>query len=139
VVFSAIAPEPLRAFRGRLSPGAEILGGRLFTLAVAAAVYVLSLTWNESVFDISRKAFEGYITLVPTLILGMRWDRFRAPGAAASILVGNAVLALGWLWPGFPAVGFLPAFWSFTAAWIAAIAVTLILEPPAGRPGLISA
>ena len=130
---SMLVRDVIEPLRGRLSDRAEVLGGRLFTLAVAAVVYFLSLTWGDSVFDISRKAFEGYTTLVPTLVLGMRWDRFRAPAAAASILTGNAVLALGWSWPGFPTLGFLPAFWSFAAAWIAAVVVTLVSERPPAR------
>lgn len=118
--------DPLRGARGGRR---EVLFGRLFALAIALVVYVLSITWSDaSVFDISRKAFEGYTTLVPALFLGVRWRRFSAAGAIASVLGGNLVLALGWA-ERLPTAGFLPVFWAFVAAWGFGVGVSL-----AGRP-----
>ena len=114
----------------RLSGRLEVLAGRLFTFGVAAIVYALSLVWGESVFDISRKAFEGYTTLVPTLFLGVRWRRFTASGAVASVLAGNAVLALGWWWPAFPHLGFLPVLWAFVVAGLVGVGVSLAGRAP---------
>ena len=102
----------------------QVRSGRWFTFGIAAIVYVLSLSWGDRVFAISRKAFEGYTTLVPTLLLGVRWSGFTARGALASILLGNLVLVLGWSWPGFPSLGFLPVFWAFVAASAAAWGVS---------------
>jgi SSS family solute:Na+ symporter len=103
----------------------EVWIARGFTLGVAALVYLLAEVWSDaSVFDVSRKAFEGYTTLVPTLFLGVRWRRFTVAGAMASILAGNAVLLLGWS-GNLPAAGFLPVFWAFLAAWAAGIGLSL--------------
>lgn len=107
--------EPLR--HRRLS--SEVWAGRLFTGAIAAIVFVLALTWDRSIFDISRKAFEGYLTLFPTLLLGVRWSRFTAGGALASMAAGNLVLFLGWAGV-LPLFGFLPPFWALVAAFLAA-------------------
>ena len=102
----------------------EVWSGRLFSIAIAAVVYLLALLWDDSVFTISRKAFEGYLTLFPTLLLGVRWHRLTAAGALASLAVGNAVLVAGWMgW--LPLFGFLPPFWALIAGFAAAIGVSL--------------
>jgi len=104
----------------------DVAAGRWFAVAIAGLVYVLATIWSrESVFDISRKAFEGYTTVVPALFLGVRWRRFTAAGALASIAAGNAVLVLGWSWPGLPTLGFLPVFWAFVAAILAGVGASL--------------
>ena len=109
--------------------------GRLFSLAVAATAYVLSLVWGSSVFDIAAVAFSGYVTLTPTLFFGVRWKRFTASAAIASLCTGSAVLYLGlagWI----PLAGFLPVFWAFVAALVTAIVVTKIGQ--AGDPERIA-
>lgn len=121
--------EPLR--KKRLPAGTEVWLGRLFSLGVGATVLVLAITWNESIFGISRKAFEGYLTLFPTLLLGVRWSRFTAGGALASMVVGNLVLVLGWTGV-LPLFGFLPPFWALVAGFAAAISVSLA-RPAAGH------
>lgn len=135
---SMLLRDVLEPLRGRLAAGVEVRVGRAFTLGVAAATWVLSLTWGRSIFEISRFAFEGYATLVPALLLGVRWRRFTARGAVASILAGNAVLAAGSLWKGMPTLGFLPVFWAFWAALAAGVAASLAGprgERRAGPPG----
>ncbi|MCB1036942.1 MAG: sodium:solute symporter family protein [Acidobacteria bacterium] len=112
--------EPLK----KLDRSSEVWVGRIFSASVATVVFVLAVTWDESVFGISRKAFEGYLTLFPTLLLGVRWSRFTAAGALASLAVGNAVLVAGWK-GAFPMLGFLPPFWALSAAFVAGIAVSL--------------
>ena len=111
---------------------AQVLAARLFALGLAAVVYVLALVWEtESVFAISRKAFEGYTTLVPVLWLGVRWRRFTAAGALASLVAGTVTLALGWA-EVLPTAGFLPVFWAFLAALATGVGVSLV-TPPADR------
>jgi SSS family solute:Na+ symporter len=128
---SMLVRDALEPLRGALTPRGEVLSGRVFIFLIAALVYVLSLLWGDSVFDISRKAFEGYTTLVPTLFLALRWRRFTAAGALVSILLGNAVLAAGWaLGEAFPAFGFLPVFWAFVAASAGGVLVSLWTTPP---------
>lgn len=121
--------EPLR--KRRLPEGTEVWLGRLFSLGVGATVLILAITWNESIFGISRKAFEGYLTLFPTLLLGVRWSRFTAAGALASMVVGNVVLALGWMGV-LPLFGFLPPFWALVAGFAAAVGVSLARRPADG-------
>lgn len=112
--------DPIR----RMDARRDVLAGRLFGWGIAGLVYLLAVGWNEkSVFEISRRAFEGYTTLVPVLFFGVRWRRCTAKAAIASILVGNAVLVLGWLGR-LETFGFLPVFWAFVAAVVTGILVT---------------
>jgi len=107
----------------------DVLVGRLFGVAVAALVYVLSLTMGQSVFDVAKLAFFGYVTLVPTLFLGVRWRRFTLKGAVASVLSANAVLWMGiagWL----PLAGFLPVFWALATGIVFALGVSWMDQPP---------
>lgn len=113
--------EPLRGGR-KVS---EVWVGRWFAVAIGAVVFALAMLWDNSVFGISRKAFEGYTTLFPTLLLGVRWDRFTARGALASMAVGNLVLIGGWMqW--LPMFGFLPPFWAIVSGFAAGIVVSLV-------------
>ena len=125
---SMVVRDFLEPLQGRKLE-AEVWAGRIFSMVVGAVVLVLAVTWDESVFGISRKAFEGYLTIFPTLLLGVRWERFTAAGALASLAVGNLVLVFGWMgW--IPLFGFLPPFWALVAGFVAAIAVSLATRPP---------
>jgi len=107
----------------------DVLAGRLFGVGIAVLVYILSMTMSQSVFDIAKIAFFGYVTLVPTLFFGVRWQRFTLKGAVASVLSANAVLWLGmagWL----PMFGFLPVFWALVVGIITALAVSWADSPP---------
>lgn len=115
------APDALRTEDVRL--------GRWFSVGVAAIVYVLALTWGDSLFDISRLAFSGYTTLVPVLLLGVRWRGLTAAGALASIVVGVVVLAIGEA-QGAPLGGVLPVTWAVLAATVAAVATSFVTSPP---------
>ena len=116
--------EPLRS--EKLAAGSEVWAGRIFSIAIGLLVFGLAVGWDESIFGISRKAFEGYLTLFPTMLLGVRWSRFTASGAIASMVTGNLVLVLGWMgyWPLF---GFLPPFWALVTGFAAGIGVSLAL------------
>ncbi len=119
---SMLTRDVLDRLRGTTEESGTIAHARWFGLAVAATVFVLSLAWGQSVFQIASVAFSGYVTLTPALYLGVTWKKFNKAGAMASILVGNAVLYLGlagWI----PTFGFLPVL----PAWIAAIATALIV------------
>ncbi|MDA8020452.1 MAG: sodium:solute symporter family protein [Thermoanaerobaculia bacterium] len=126
---SMVMRDVLEPLRGRRLPaGTEVWLGRFFSLGIGATVLILAITWNESIFGISRKAFEGYLTLFPTLLLGVRWARFTAAGALASMVIGNLVLVLGWMGK-LPLFGFLPPFWALVAGFAAAIGVSLMSRP----------
>jgi SSS family solute:Na+ symporter len=102
-----------------------VRAAQAFGVVVAAATYALAQLWGASVFDIAKVAFSGYVTLVPALFLGVRWRRFTAKGAVASIVVANVVLGLG-LAEMIPTGGFLPVFWALLAGCATAVAVSLL-------------
>ncbi len=136
---SMLLRDVLEPLGRELDPRTEVAVGRGFAWVIAAVVFGLSLVWGESVFDISRKSFEGYTTLVPTLFLALRWRRFSAGGAFASLVTGNAILACGWtLGARFPSFGFLPVFWAFVGATLAAWFGS-ILTPPADEAAVARA
>ncbi|MEM7481058.1 MAG: sodium:solute symporter family protein [Acidobacteriota bacterium] len=127
---SMVVRDVIEPARGK-KLDSEVWVGRIFSAAIGAVVFVLAITWDDSVFGISRKAFEGYLTLFPTLLLGVRWQRFTAGGALASLAAGNAVLILGWSGH-LPTAGFLPPFWALVAGFVAGIAVSRLR--PANQP-----
>ena len=106
----------------------EVRLGRWFALLVALVVLVLWRLAGSSIFAMAGIAFSGYVTLAPTLLLGVRWSRFSATGALLSLALGNAVywvalagapeLGRAALTPSW--LGFLPAFWGLAAATLGA-------------------
>jgi SSS family solute:Na+ symporter len=107
----------------------EVTAGRLFTLLLSVAVFLIALQQPASIFDIAAFAFSGYVTLVPTLLLGLRWRRCTAAGALASIVAGNLVLVLAQLHIIPPLGGVLPVAWGLLAAIAAAVLVSLATPP----------
>lgn len=110
-------------------PRRDVRAGRWFGLGIAVVVYALSVTWGSSVFEIAAFAFSGYVTLTPTLLLGVRWRRFTAAGAVASLVLANATLVL-MTSKVLPTFGFLPVFWAFFVGLAAAIVVSLFTAAP---------
>lgn len=127
---SMLTRDVLRRLLPGLTPAREVVAARLFTLALSAAVFVLVLARPASLFDIAAFSFSGYVTLTPTLLLGVRWRRFTAAGAIASIVAGN--LALGLAFAGvLPApFGVLPVAWGLVAAIAGALVGTALSRPP---------
>ncbi len=106
--------RPVRSLRG------QVWVARWFALLVAGIVYLLSLVWGGSVFKLAGMAFSGYVTLFPTLLLGVRWRGFSAVGAVLSILLSNLVLFLG-IWGYLPLGGFLPVAPALLVGFLAAV------------------
>ena len=128
---SMLTRDVLRRARPGLSAAAEVAAGRAFTLALSLLVFAIVLRRPASIFDIAGFAFSGYVTLVPTLLLGLRWRRCTAAGAVASILAGNLALLLA-TFDVLPAVfGVLPVAWGLLAASLAAVLVSLRTPPTA--------
>lgn len=126
---SMLTRDVLRRLRPDLPSTTEIAAGRGFTLALSLLVYLLVLQRPASIFDIAAFSFSGYVTLVPALLLGLRWRRCTAAGAIASILAGNLALLLATL-SILPAPGgVLPVAWGLAAASLAAVAVSLLSHP----------
>ena len=121
---------------------ADVLRGRLFGVVIALAVFLLWQVGGQSIFSLASVAFSGYVTLTPTLFFGMRWRRFNARGALASIFAANLVyfLALhhagglgGAMAPAW--FGFLPVMWGFLAGLAGAVLGTLSSPRPASANG----
>lgn len=106
----------------------EIRLGRVFLVGLSLLTYVIVLARPASIFDIAKIAFYGSCTAVPTLLLGVRWRRFTAAGAIASLLFGNVALLAavgGWL----PTGTLLPVAWGLGAAVVGAVAGSLAAPP----------
>jgi SSS family solute:Na+ symporter len=119
----------LRKLRPGLSESTEVAAGRLFTLALSIGVYLLVLRRPASIFDIAAFSFSGYVTLVPTLLLGLRWRRCTGAGAIASILAGNAALLLASAGLLPAPYGVLPVAWGLLAAIAGAVLGSLLSRP----------
>jgi SSS family solute:Na+ symporter len=98
----------------------EVRWARAFVIVLAVATWIIALWQPASIFRIASFSFSGYVMLVPTLYLGLRWARFTAAGAIASIVVGNVVLIATWLLEA-PPFGVLPVAWGLAAGIVAAI------------------
>lgn len=127
---SMLGRDVVRRFVPTLSERAEVSLGRVFVVVVAAVTYVIVLLAPASIFDIAKFSFSGYVMLVPTLLLGVRWRRFTAVGAIASVGAGNAVLLSLW---GTAPGGLLPVAWGLAAASIAAIGGSVVSRPPSAE------
>jgi SSS family solute:Na+ symporter len=128
---SMLTRDVLRKLRPGLSESTEIAAGRLFTLALSIGVYLLVLRRPASIFDIAAFSFSGYVTLVPTLLLGLRWRRCTGAGAIASILAGNAALLLASAGLLPAPYGVLPVAWGLLAAIAGAVLGSLLSRPTA--------
>ena len=101
---------------------------RVFLVALALLTYGLALWGPASIFDLAGLSFSGYVTLVPTLFLGLRWRRFTVWGAATSIVLGNLVFLAAVA--GFvPTFGFLPVVWGLGAAIVGALVGSWMSAP----------
>lgn len=127
---SMLTRDVARRVRPGLAPAREVLVGRAFTLLLALAVFALVLRRPASIFDIAAFSFSGYVTLTPLLLLGVRWRRFTAVGALASLALGNLALALA-LAGVLPApFGVLPVAWGLLGAIVGALAGSALSRPP---------
>jgi SSS family solute:Na+ symporter len=111
----------------------DIRRGRIFGLFICAAVYLLWQSIGQSIFALALVSFSGYVTLTPTLFLGLRWKRFNATGAITSILTANALYFLAMHHAGSitsamsPSwLGFLPVMWGFLGGIAGALIGTFL-------------
>jgi solute:Na+ symporter, SSS family len=94
--------------------------GRVFLVALAGLTWWIVVQQPASIFKVAALSFSGYVTLVPTLLLGLRWRRFTVWGGVASIVLGNLVLVLSFAeW--IPSLGLLPVAWGLAAAVLGAV------------------
>jgi SSS family solute:Na+ symporter len=103
---------------------------RMFLIVLAGMTFFIVIRQPASIFTLASASFSGYVTVVPTLLLGLHWRRFTVWGATASLLLGNLVLLLGFAGV-IPLLGLLPVAWGLGAAIIGAVAGSLASEPTA--------
>ncbi|MFV8755791.1 sodium:solute symporter family protein [Nannocystaceae bacterium ST9] len=102
--------------------------GQGFLIVIALLTWLIVVQKPASIFTLASLSFSGYVTLVPTLLLGLRWHRFTVEGASASLLLGNAVMLASWLeW--LPSLGLLPVAWGLIAASVGALVGSLLSRP----------
>ncbi len=124
---SMLGRDVVRRVRPQMTEAGEVRLGRVFVIAVALVTYAIVVARPASIFDIATFSFSGYVMLVPTLLLGVRWRRMTAAGAISSVVLGNVVLLGSW---GHTVLGLLPVAWGLAAASLAAVAVSLLTKPP---------
>jgi solute:Na+ symporter, SSS family len=129
---SMLSRDVLRRRWPHLGDRREVAYGRWFILGFAALTYVLVVARPASIFQIASFSFSGYVTLIPTLYLGLRWRRFTGRGAIASIVAGNLVLLAVFALPA-PPWGILPVAWGLAAAIVAAVLASRPWRPASGR------
>jgi SSS family solute:Na+ symporter len=117
---SMLTRDVVRKVWPQIAERVEVRWARAFVIVLAVATWIIALWQPASIFRIASFSFSGYVMLVPTLYLGLRWARFTAAGAIASIVVGNVVLIATWLLEA-PPFGVLPVAWGLAAGIVAAI------------------
>ncbi len=126
---SMLIRDVLRRTRRAPSEAQQVRLGRWFVVGLAAVTYVVALWRPASIFSIASFSFSGYVTLIPTLLLGLHWRRMTAAGAIASVVVGNVALGLTAA-ASAPVLGVLPVAWGLGAGLAAAIVVSRMSTPP---------
>lgn len=104
--------------------------GRVFLVVLAGVTFWIVLRQPASIFTLASVSFSGYVTIVPTLLLGLHWRRFTVWGATASLLAGNLVLVLSFAGV-IPQLGLLPVAWGLGAAIVGAVIGSLASQPTA--------
>jgi len=112
-------------FGGRLGDRVQVGLGRGFLVVLAGLTWGIVMQQPASIFTIAALSFSGYVTLVPTLYLGLRWRRFTVWGATASIVLGNVVLILSFA-EVIPSLGLLPVAWGLGAAVLGGVGGSLL-------------
>jgi SSS family solute:Na+ symporter len=127
---SMLGRDALRRVWPTMQVRTEIRVGQGFSVLLAVATLAIVLAPPDSIFEIAAFSFSGYVMLVPTLYLGLRWRAFSGRAAIASIVVGNAVLLATSVASALPG-GVLPVAWGLLAAIVTGIGVGLV-QPRAG-------
>ena len=110
---------------------------RLVTVGIGVLGLLIALRPPQSILAfVSRTSFNGFAVLAPAVLGGLYWKRANRWGAAASIVVGEllvAAAALGLL----PVRGTLPVVPILAAAALVFVAVSLLTRAPAGGTELV--
>lgn len=118
---SMLERDVLKRFRPDVTGRAELAWARGFSVALAIGTFAIVLWRPASIFTLASWSFSGYVMLVPTLYLGLRWRRFSGAAGIASIVAGNAVLLVAFAAEAAKG-GVHPVAWGLVAAIVAALA-----------------
>jgi len=106
---------------------------RAFLVLIGVATFGLYL-WIEragfSIFQIAQFAFSGYVMLFPTILLALRWRRFTAAAALASIAGGIGAL-LSFTSGALPTFGLQPVAPALAIAFLIAWVTSRVTNSPA--------
>ena len=125
----------VRRFADTVTGSARVTLSRLLLLVIGLIAVVVSVSYQESVFDLVSYAWGGMgAALGPVTILALYWRRFNSWGAGASILTGTAVASVwGYLEGGPSGIWDIqPASPGFLIAMLVA-AVVCVLTPQPSR------
>jgi hypothetical protein len=99
---------------------------RLFLIVLAGMTFWIVIRQPASIFTLASASFSGYVTVVPTLLLGLHWRRFTVWGATGGCSAAHQPSSSRW------ASACSLAYWSgSTSAWSGAQARTAISSRPA--------
>ncbi len=135
---SAIATGDMpfvRRFADTATGSARVTLSRLLLFVIGLIAVVVSVSYEESVFDLVSYAWGGMgAALGPVTILALYWRRFNSWGAGASIVTGTAVASVwGYLEGGPSGIWDIqPASPGFLIAMLVA-AVVCVLTPQPSR------
>jgi SSS family solute:Na+ symporter len=133
--------------RDRFTDRQQIWIARGFIVAIVAVTYCFSLFEPPSVFVLGVWCFTGFASLFPLVFAAIYWRRLTAAGAAASVLAAAAAwLYLFWqadfgqngsyavtIPIGENQYDTMPVLWTFLAAVISLIVVSLATRPPSEK------
>jgi len=120
-------------FNDKMTEKQEVWFGRLFTFAVIAATYLLSLVVNRSIFKISVWTFSGFAAMFPVVVAAVFWKRSTKYGALASI-ASVVILWIYFFTSGTETIGtggVMPVAVMLLVSAAALIVVSLLSKPPA--------
>jgi solute:Na+ symporter, SSS family len=112
-------------FQDRMGERTQIMVGRIFTVAILIATYLLSLVTTRSIFKLGVWCFTGFAALFPVVVAAVFWKRSTKWGAFASTLT----VAVLWTW--FVIHGWKSADYTIGGTGIMPVAVILLASTAA--------
>jgi SSS family solute:Na+ symporter len=124
-------------FHDRMSEGKQILFGRVFTVVILIATYLLSLVTDRSIFKLGVWCFTGFAALFPVVVAAVFWKRSTKWGAFAATatvaVMWTAFLIRGWKSADYTiaGTGVMPVAVILLASTAAMVVGSLLTRPPA--------
>jgi len=118
--------------------GRSVAAQRITVLVLGGLGFLIALRPPQTILDfVNRSSFTGLAVLAPTVLGGLYWKGANARGAAASILVGETLVALFYFnLIRLPAVQ--PVVPVVAAAAAVFVAVSLLFPSTAGSPQIVA-